>query len=404
LGILHALFGESSETVPISITEPVLLLDQAWSARPDAWAIVPFDELQPRWKVLSVNGESALDKQLAVERYPLAISIGAEGERAVDLAAAMGSDRRLVTNREPEQMTVLIMTGVTALVRGIAHRMEEKGTLYPAEKIGLLLKEADLLHISNEISFTDECPPPDPQTESLAFCSAPRYIELLRAVAPDVIELTGNHVKDYGSQPMLDTLDKYCDEGWTYFGGGKDLEDARQPIVVRKKGTVFSFIGCNVVGPDYAWATADGPGAAPCDHEYIQAALTRLKEQTDVPIATLQYWEFYQYEPTAQQKQDFRALVDAGALIVSGSQAHHPQAIEFYRDGFIHYGLGNLFFDQMWSLGTRQEVADRHVIYQGRHVSTQLLTFMLEDYSQPRLMTLEERRELLRAVFRASGW
>jgi poly-gamma-glutamate synthesis protein (capsule biosynthesis protein) len=223
-------------------------------------------------------------------------------------------------------------------------------------------------------------------------------------VDPDVIELTGNHVKDYGSQPMLDTLDMYCDEGWTYFGGGKDLEDARQPIVVRKKGTVFSFIGCNVVGPEYAWATADEPGAAPCDDEYVRAALMRLKEQTDVPVATLQYWEFYQYEPTAQQKLDFRALVDAGAVIVSGSQAHHPQAIEFYRDGFIHYGLGNLFFDQMWSLGTRQEVADRHVLYQGRHISTQLLTFMLEDYSQPRPMTLEERHELLRAVFRASGW
>ena len=96
--------------------------------------------------------------------------------------------------------------------------------------------------------------------------------------------------------------------------------------------------------------------------------------------------------------------MDAGASIVSGSHAHHPQAIEFYHDGFIHYGLGNLFFDQMWSLGTRQQFVDRHVIYRGRHVSTELLTYMLEDYSQPRLMTTGERRELLQAVFEASGW
>ncbi|MGB9879350.1 MAG: hypothetical protein ACPLRM_01185, partial [Anaerolineae bacterium] len=61
-------------------------------------------------------------------------------------------------------------------------------------------------------------------------------------------------------------------------------------------------------------------------------------------------------------------------------------------------------FDQMWSLGTRQEIVDRHVIYNGRHIATELLTFMLEDYSQPRPMTTEERKELLQAVFKASGW
>jgi poly-gamma-glutamate synthesis protein (capsule biosynthesis protein) len=158
------------------------------------------------------------------------------------------------------------------------------------------------------------------------------------------------------------------------------------------------------VGPEFAWATSDKPGAAPCDDAYVQAELARLKGEVDVPIATLQYWEFYQYAPTDQQKLDFRKLVDAGAEIVSGSQAHHPQSIEFYGDGFIHYGLGNLFFDQMWSLGTRQEFVDRHIIYQGRHISTELLTFMLEDYSQPRPMTPEERSQLLTAVFEASGW
>jgi len=97
-------------------------------------------------------------------------------------------------------------------------------------------------------------------------------------------------------------------------------------------------------------------------------------------------------------------MVDAGAVIVSGSQAHHPQGFEFYKGAFIHYGLGNLFFDQMWSTGTRQEIVDRHVIYQGRHISTELHTYLLEDYAQPRPMTPEERRELLKAVFKASGW
>ena len=55
-------------------------------------------------------------------------------------------------------------------------------------------------------------------------------------------------------------------------------------------------------------------------------------------------------------------------------------------------------------LATRQEMADRHIIYRGRHISTELLTFMRDDYSQPRLMTLQERRDLLKEIFKASGW
>jgi len=403
-GMLHALLGPSSAKAPITVTDAAELLDAAWTARPYAWAIVPFHELEPRWKVLTVDGASVLDKGLDVEDYPLSVSIGAEGDGADELAKELLPDGKIITNRDTERMTVLVMTGVTALTRGIAHRMELKGVLYPAEKIGTVLRNADLTHISNEIPFTDKCPTPDPNQKSLAFCSAPRYIELLRAVGTDVIELTGNHVKDYGAEAMLATLEMYRKEGWPYFGGGANLEEARKPLVIERNGNRFAFVGCNPVGPEYAWATTDSPGATPCEMEYLYAEIARLKAQVDVPIVTLQYWEFYQYEPTPQQQADFRSMVDAGAVIVSGSQAHHPQAIEFYKGGFIHYGLGNLFFDQMWSLGTRQEIVDRHVIYQGRHIATELLTFMLEDYSQPRLMTTEERRALLQSVFKASGW
>ena len=48
------------------------------------------------------------------------------------------------------------MTGVTALVRGTADRMEKNGVLYPGEEIRSVLRAADLTHVSNEISFDAE--------------------------------------------------------------------------------------------------------------------------------------------------------------------------------------------------------------------------------------------------------
>ena len=111
-------------------------------------------------------------------------------------------------------------------------------------------------------------------------------------------------------------------------------------------------------------------------------------------------------KPSDHQERHFREAVDAGAAIVSGSQAHFPQIMEFYNNAFIHYGLGNLFFDQMDVPvpGTRREFLDRHIFYDGRHIQTELLTALLEDYARPRPMEPAERENFLTEIFSASGW
>ena len=84
-------------------------------------------------------------------------------------------------------------------------------------------------------------------------------------------------------------------------------------------------------------------------------------------------------------------------------QAHCPQTMTFVGDSFVHYGLGNLFFDQMDEV-TRPEFLDRHIFYQGRYISTELLTAKLEDFSRPRPMTVEERDWFLGEAFGAAVW
>ena len=377
------------------------LAQRAWETRP-AWAIVPFDQLEPRWKALRVDSISVLDKGMDAAAYPLVVRIGVTGpERGVTkLQELLGSP---VTNRDPAKITVLVMTGVTALTRGTALAMERNGVTFPAQDIRDWLVEADITHVSNEVSFAENCPPPASYT-TMVFCSSPRYIELLEDVGVDVVELTGNHLLDWGVAAMENSLRMYEERAIPYFGGGWNLAQAQTPLTLTSGVHTFGFVGCNPVGPASDWATADRPGAAPCDYGLLYTQIRQLRERGIIPIVTLQYWEFYQYEPTPQQRADFRALAEAGAVIVSGSQAHQPQGFDFHAGAFIHYGLGNLFFDQMQSLETRQEFVDRHIFYDGRHISTELLTALLEDYARPRPMTTEEREALLRAAFAASGW
>jgi len=216
------------------------------------------------------------------------------------------------------------------------------------------------------------------------------------------VELTGNHNVDWNIDPYLYTLDLYEQKQMLTFAGGENLEDALEPTIVEHNGNKLGFMGCNAVGPSYALATETTPGAVPCTSEELWETVTELSEAGVLPIVTFQWAEGTALLPA--QREAFQSAVESGAIIVSGSQAHQPMGFEFYNDGFIHYGLGNLFFDQMQSDNHRREFLDRHVFYDGRHISTELLTAYLENYAQPRPMTEEERADLLGDIFKASGW
>jgi hypothetical protein len=402
LEALKLLWGEPTPA-SVKIISSNLLLDQAWKTNP-SWVILPFEELEPRWKVLTVDGQAPIRKDFDAAAYPLQVTFSLTSSQSSSLQKESFS--LPVTNRDPSKMTTVIVTGVTALVRATAFRMEQKGITYPGRDIRGILREADITHISNEIPFDSHCPYPDPAQKELKFCSSPRYFELLTDIGADVIELTGNHFGDQGPGPTLETLEIYKNAAIPYYGGGADLKDARKPILLERNGNKIAFIGCN--RPDignHETATDKRPGAAPCDFNYLTQEIRDLASQGYLVITTFQWIERGEFDPRPipAQRDEFRLMADSGATIVSGSQAHFPLTMEFYGQSFIHYGLGNLFFDQMSSIN-RKEFLDRYIIYNNRLVSIELLTMMLEDFSRPRPMTPEERASLLQEYFKFSGW
>jgi len=376
------------------------LLARAWEQ--GAWALVPFETLEPRWKVLEVDGQSPLRKDFDPAGYPLSVEISLEGQLDSALARQIALPP---SNREADKLTVLAMTGVTALVRATAFTMEQQGLLYPGRDVGDWLRNADLTHISNEVPFAENCPFPNPVQPDMRFCSDPRYIALLEDVGTDIVELTGDHFQDWGAQAMYFTLDLYKERGWLYYGGGENLEEGRRAITIEHNGNHLAFIGCNGKGGSFAQAGPNRPGAVTCDFDWMTQEIARLRSEGYLPIATFQHFEYYTYQAQPNQKRDFGTLAKAGAVIVSGSQAHQPQALAFEHDAFIHYGLGNLFFDQYEvSYATRQAFIDRHIFYNGRYIGTELLPILFVDYARPRPMTRDERNDLLDSVFSASGW
>jgi hypothetical protein len=378
------------------------LLDTAWNHMP-SWAIIPFEQIEPKWKVLMIDGQSPIQKKFDPDVYPLTVNYRL---MCVDQCQVPSEMNFSFQNRDPNKLTTVIMTGVTAMSRATAKTMNTKGVLYPGEEIRSLMREADITHINNEVPFFTGCPQPDPNQTEEVFCSAPRYIDLLTDMGTDVMELSGDHFADYQAVAMYETLEIYKKANIPYYGGGYNVEDGRKPLLKEVNGNKIMFIGCNYK-TIYASATDTVPGAVPCDFDYMTEQIKYYRSQGYMPISTYQYHEFDSPGARPQQLIDFRRMADAGAVIVSGSQAHVPQVMEFYNGGFIHYGLGNLFFDQIAPRGphlTENEFIDRHVFYDGRYLGVELLTFKLVDYARPHVMTSAQREKLLLMYFKASGW
>jgi poly-gamma-glutamate synthesis protein (capsule biosynthesis protein) len=401
---LVLLLGQPASNANIQLTPTQDLLATTWMARQASFGVLPFDQLEARWKLLHVDEVNLFEREADMSAYPLTLSVRALGDTELlsELSAAMPS----ADNRDLNKIAVVAMTGVTAMVRGTAVKMEEKGITYPGEKVQAWLTTADVAHISNEVSFYDDCPYPT-RNDGTTMCSNPKYMELLEFMGTDVVELTGNHLWDYGARNLNPTIDAYEKQGWKYFGGGRNIADAMKPLTMTVNGNKIAFVGCNWFGAD--WADEDTPGSAPCspdDPKNLDSQIAMIQQlRTDgyLPIATLQYAEFYFYEPTAKQARDFAALRDAGAVVVNGSQGHHVQGFDISAEGFIHWGTGNFFFgDQIFSDGTLQSFVDRHVFYNNKYLGVDLRTAWLEDLAQAVPMSPEDRAKLLTTLFDVS--
>lgn len=404
--LLPALFGPRGEGVTVVPRDAVLT---QLAAAPGALGLLRFDQVDPRFKVLTVDGVNVLSNRLDLPSYPLAVALSVEGSGAAAVRSLLAGAIQPITNRDPAELTQLIMTGVTAMSRVTAVKMDRHGYDYPARVISEVLAAADITHISNEVPFLDDCVA-DPTENNLILCSDTDYWAALAALGTDIVGLSGNHVNDFGRGGAERSIAWYRENGIPIYGSGMNVNEACAPLLWEHNGNTFAFLAALAFDPPGAWATADQPGA--CYYYTNKATILdlvrQLSNRVDVVAVELQHQETYQPNPIPLQVAEFRELRDAGADIVTGVMSHVPQAQEPYGrtdaggPGMISYGLGNLFFDQMWSWETRTELAARHTIYGGQLLNTEILTMVLEDFAQPRWATPAERADILGRIFAAA--
>ena len=352
---------------------------------------ITLDNLNFTSKLLSLNGYYYLDEFDMGAKFRI---ISFESDKYAEEIQPMVE--AIFTKTYPNKDTVLTFaqTGVTALSRGMnAKLLTVNNAIYFTENIGNFLSSFDLTHTSNESSFSN-------YANANNICSNPQFIDTLIAIGLDIVELTGNHNQDCGDQAALDTIDVYNERGIQIVGGGKTATEAATPLQINEKNSNITFLAYNL---STGGTTYDNtPGANQYYEENASTNITEAKERGDFVIVDIQYYECSGYDyvnenticdyansAAGDQIGLFRHLIDLGADLVVGTSAHQPQTFELYNNGAIYYGLGNLFFDQVWWPGTTRSLVLGHYFYNGKLLQTKIIPTVYDDSMQTKIMNKE---------------
>lgn len=175
--------------------------------------------------------------------------------------------------------------------------------------------------------------------------NAPEVIEILRTFQVNAVSLANNHIYDH-TDSLAHTKKILNRSGIGFFGAGRDLTEAHEPLVFPgSEGEVKIFgFGWDVIGCKYAGSVT--PGVNPLEPDHMVGTIQNLREQD--PHATVIYYLHWNYElaqfPQPADRQLARKLINEGVDAVIGLHPHVPHGAELYRGKPIIYSLGNWFF------------------------------------------------------------
>ncbi|NLB18729.1 MAG: CapA family protein [Syntrophomonadaceae bacterium] len=261
---------------------------------------------------------------------------------------------------EPSLEVSLLAVGDVMLARKVERLTQANGDTYPFIKISSHLKEADLTFGNLESPLSDRGTPLP--GKGIQFRARPQLAQTLQESGFNVLSVANNHSLDYDAPAFLDTIELLRGAGVLTAGGGQDLTEARQPVIIEKNGLkvgILAYTDFADIFFDYSYrrsfeATDERSGVAPLREEMILADLEELRPYVDVAIVSLHWGTEYSPVPDKSQQVLGRALLDGGADLIIGHHPHIIQGFEKYKNGLIAYSLGNFIFDQNQHVYTRE--------------------------------------------------
>ncbi len=265
--------------------------------------------------------------------------------------------------------------------------------------------DARVVNLETSVTGSDDFAP----GKAVHYRMSPANIAGLSVARPDVCVLANNHVMDFGSRGLEETLDVLAGAGVRAGGAGRNSQQAWRPAVVSladgRRVLVLSF-GTASSGVPASWAAGrDRPGVAfvPDLSEAWAARIIervrQVKRPGDIIIASVHWGSNWGYELPKNQIRFAHSMIDGGVDVVHGHSSHHPRPVEVYHGKLILYGCGDFIDDYEGISGYHAYRDDLRLMY---FVAVRPHT---NELAATRMVPMQARRmRLWRACDQDSRW
>jgi poly-gamma-glutamate synthesis protein (capsule biosynthesis protein) len=182
----------------------------------------------------------------------------------------------------------------------------------------------------------------------------PKNIQLLNNNRFNLVTLANNHIMDYGSRGIQDTIDFLKEHKIDYVGAGSIKEEI-DVIFKTKDDFIIGII--NVCENEWSTDERQGYKANGFSEIGMFYSIKKAKQKAD-KVIVIHHGGHEMYNlPSPRLKKILRFFVDCGADVVVNHHTHCIGGEEIYKEAPIFYSLGNFVFDNpkqrnsIWNYG-----------------------------------------------------
>jgi poly-gamma-glutamate synthesis protein (capsule biosynthesis protein) len=298
-------------------------------------------------------------------------------------------------------MVTIGLAGDTMLGRMVGRELEHRPPDSVWEPALLeVFREADCAIVNLECCISDRGAPWPAPGKPFYFRAPPVAVEALAIAGVKAVWLANNHALDFGETALLDTFRHLESAGIAWAGAGRDLSHARRGTTITVRDVRIGLVGLADHPADFAATPARsgiawvGPDelARRGPPEWLVAEVQRLAATSDVVAVGPHWGPNMQLRPQPHHPALARALVAAGATVVTGHSAHVTQPIGVIDGAPVCYDLGDLLDDYAVDPELRNDLGILALFTPGKRL--ELVPLRLE-YTRTRLATGDDHARIV---------
>lgn len=305
-----------------------------------------------------------------------------------------------LTAWQNESVLCLGLGGDLMIGRGVSDHLNHQPYSYVWGDIKQVLEKTDFNLVNLECALTHSS---RKVSKVFNFKAEPHKVGVLTSGPIHAVNLANNHILDFSEEGLVETLETLDRHSISHVGAGRNLSEAKEPLILEKKGIRLGIIGCTDNEPDWI-ATNSKPGTYFIeigDVHALRATIEPLRRQVDLLILSIHWGPNMRERPSDQFRAFAHALIDLGVDILHGHSAHLFQGVEVYKNRVILYDTGDLVDDYVVDPHLRNDRSFFFLfkVVRGRIISLEMVPTQICHY-QVNLSRAKDQLERMKTLSR----